>query len=70
MVNPVTPTEVELTVGQKWKDNDPRHQRELTVIGWRDGVTGVQVQVESPTRKTWVALSRFNGRRNGYSLVK
>jgi hypothetical protein len=66
-------------VGQVWKENDPRANRHVRVVGVhaKDGKAQiVMCNFCAPYTAfpyaplTKAALKRFNGKRGGYSLVK
>jgi hypothetical protein len=70
-----SPTGVEIAVGQKWREVDPRFTRVVEVVGTDHlgflGIGAVQIQTvypEKSARRSWARLSRFNGKRGGYAL--
>ena len=61
----MAPTGVEVKIGQRWREVDPRFTRIVEVIGLDEEKQKVQIQW---VRKSWARLSRFNGKRGGYAL--
>lgn len=69
------PCGVEIELGQKWKEVDPRFERIVEVVGLdsysfkEEG--GVMIRtVGSERLGTWARLSRFSGKRGGYEPVR
>ena len=58
----IAPCGVEICIGQKRMEVDPRHERIVEVVGWSQTGRPV-VQIRS------VRLERFHGKRGGYRLV-
>jgi len=74
-----SPCGIQIKIGQVWEDVDPRHPRQVSVVGfcevtsyvWGTGnmrVPAVRIKSESG-RTTTAQVSRFNGKRSGYRLV-
>ena len=59
-------------LGQVWRDNDPRQEKSRIGKVVSIDITDEKVEVEwaGSHRRTWCALSRFNGKANGYGLVE
>lgn len=55
---------IDFHIGQKWRENDSRFERIVTVTGWDILTHSVQIKF---VRKTWARAARFNG--SGYKLV-
>jgi hypothetical protein len=69
------PCGVEIELGKKWREVDPRFERIVEVVGLDGesfgGEGGVMIRTLGSKRfGTWARLSRFNGRRGGYEPVK
>jgi hypothetical protein len=62
----ITPTGIEIKVGQRWRENDRRFSRVVEVVGIDTEKQKIQVKY---VRTTTASLSRFNGKYGGYSLV-
>jgi hypothetical protein len=70
-----SPNGVEIELGQRWKEVDPRFERIVEVVGLDsesfDRQGGVMIRTVGSRRiGTWARLSRFNGKRGGYELVE
>lgn len=59
-----SPLGIELEIGQKWQEVDPRFERVVTVTGF--DVLNDKVLLNGRTK---AKLSRFNGKRGGYKPV-
>jgi len=59
-----TPLGVEIKVGQKWREVDPRFTRIVEVIALDEASQKVQIQW---VRKSWASIRRFNGKLGGYA---
>jgi hypothetical protein len=71
--NMKSPSGIEVRIGQVWEEVDPRFLRHVTVreIGSILVSNEPSIEIEGPTGKlTKARLSRFNGKRGGYRLVK
>jgi hypothetical protein len=69
----ITPCGIEIAIGQRWQEVDPRFERIVRVTN-TDNVSE-KVQIEPymiggrGSGARWAKLSRFNGKRTGYKLV-
>jgi hypothetical protein len=57
-----TPIGIDLEIGQKWREVDPRFERVVVVTAWNAWIEKVQLN-----GRTWASLKRFNGKRSGYA---
>ncbi len=57
---------IEIRIGQKWREVDPRFSRIVDVIAIDEENQKVQIQW---VRKSWASAKRFNNKRGGYELV-
>lgn len=55
-------------IGSRWKENDPRVERIVTVLGYEER-TGQVCITSKPGVISWANPKRFNGKRGGYSRV-
>ena len=65
-----TPTGVELKVGQRWQEVDPRFDRVVEVLGWSTDAGKVQIRGLGERRISWANVSRFNGKLRGYAPLE
>lgn len=59
----VAPVGIEIEIGQKWREVDPRFTRIVEVVGFDADIKKVQIR---GIRYAWARLERFNGKRGGY----
>lgn len=63
-------------VGQLWKENDGRFNRTVVIVEIDREKSKAAIRTVDPYfgtaggRKTWASLDRFNGKSNGYTLVR
>lgn len=55
-------------VGQIWKEADPRVTREIEIL--KIGQAEAVIQTVGSKRQTLAKLTRFDGKRGGYSYVR
>ena len=69
MITILTPLGIEIEVGQRWEEVDPRFERviEITMI-LHGGYVRLKT-VGSSGRETQANINRFNGKRGGYKLA-
>lgn len=73
-----TPIGLDIEVGQRWREVDPRFNRIVAIVEIDErGEGSVLLRNATKTggqgsrgyRTTWAKLSRFNGKRGGYAPV-
>ncbi len=64
-----SPFGVEIYVGQHWKEVDPRFDRTVCVAEIDSDAQKIRITSDY-TRFGWAKLSRFNGKRGGYSPIE
>lgn len=66
----IGPKGVVVAIGQRWRENDPRIDRVVEVVGFsnRNGLIRVLIQAITSRKPTNAALERFNGNRGCYKL--
>ena len=78
---PATAPTAEPTVGQIWREVDPRFVRRIKILSVRPGRRGVEIRtVYRDTVGNWIFTSgsrvsyadheRFSGKRGGYEFVE